>query len=665
MSRMVVKKLTLTNFMGDKEKVVELDGDTTISGKHKAGKTTIGTAYSFLFTGKDIYGNELNPMPKDDDGNRKNGLVSSVEGVFEVDGKEFTLKRSVVEKYKKDKVTVNGYTTKYEVNNDDYLANKYNQFLFQLFEEVDYKSFVKKFHLLTSIEAFHSYGVSEKRAELINVAGKVSNLDIINSNKDFAVLLDLAEGDSIDKRDITTKKQIKVLSDEIDEIDPKIEENLKNLPELTDTTEIEAEIKTIDNDILVEKKELAKLDDAITKHNENSTSLFTKRNKLSEIKQTINNNIDAPRIDLEKKQTAARAEYRQLDSSLKDKKEELEDLNKFVVESETKIEIMTKELQSLRDENTETSKTQVKLDDIDCNCPTCKQALPTENIDTLKAEMVANFDRIKAEAIRKVNVKGKALKEQKEALEVQLKDTNEIKIPACKEFILNIKKRVDESIENGKKIATQLENLETAGFVPTKEYTEALEECTKLEETVKNYIAPDKTKIESTISLLQEKKSDLRASMGAKEVYDTLIKRNEELEKLRKDKSDDKMQKEGFIDIVKKFRKIKVQMIEESVKSKFKMVSFKLFEDNLNGEGYKDCCDMMVDGITIKDGLNTASVMNGGLDIINTLSKHYNMCLPVFMDRGESNNTPLEIENQIIELRVSKGAFKVSKMGTK
>lgn len=662
MRKMILKSLTLENFMGYKEKTVEFDNDTTISGKHKIGKTTIGTAYAFVFTGKDIYGNELNPMTKDGEGKRKNNLTSSAECVVEIEGKDYTLKRSVVEKYAKDKVTVNGYTTKYEIDSDDYMASKYNQFLFQLFEEVDYKSFVKKFTLLTSIDAFDSYGTSEKRAELINVAGEVSNLDIINSNPEFKPLLELADGDSIDKREITVKKQIKVLSDEIEEINPKIEENLRNLPELTDTTQIEAEIKTIDEDIAVEKKEVERLDSITIKHNENSTALFGKRNELSVIKQSIDKNIDAPRISLEEKQTAARKEYKQLKNSLDEKQEELIELNDFVANSNDEVAKMKTDLQALRDENTETSKKQVKFDDIDCNCPTCKQSLPTENIDTLKAEMVANFDRIKQDAINKVNAKGKALVEKKEALELKIKNTLEIKIPACTEFIANLQKSVGESIEKGKKISTELESLESSGFVPTKEYTDVEDECNKMQKEIESYIAPDKTKVESTISQLEEKKANLRASMGGKETYDNLIKRNKELKAEHKNKSDDKTKKEGFIDIIKKFRKIKVQMIEESVKSKFKMVSFKLFEDNLNGDGYKDCCDMMVNGITIKDGLNTADVMNGGLDIINTLSNHYNMCLPVFMDRGESNNTPLEINNQLIELRVTKGAFKVAKM---
>ena len=51
---------------------------------------------------------------------------------------------------------------------------------------------------------------------------------------------------------------------------------------------------------------------------------------------------------------------------------------------------------------------------------------------------------------------------------------------------------------------------------------------------------------------------------------------------------------------------------------------------------------------------NTASQINAGLDIINTLGDHFNVKMPIFIDNRESINELLNTENQLVNLIVSK-----------
>ena len=50
---------------------------------------------------------------------------------------------------------------------------------------------------------------------------------------------------------------------------------------------------------------------------------------------------------------------------------------------------------------------------------------------------------------------------------------------------------------------------------------------------------------------------------------------------------------------------------------------------------------------------NNAARINAGLEIIDTLSKHWNLAMPVFIDNAESVTRLLKMDTQVIRLVVS------------
>ena len=78
---------------------------------------------------------------------------------------------------------------------------------------------------------------------------------------------------------------------------------------------------------------------------------------------------------------------------------------------------------------------------------------------------------------------------------------------------------------------------------------------------------------------------------------------------------------------------------------------FRLFETQINGAEIPSCT-ALVNGVPFSDA-NTASKINAGVDIINTLSNHYGVNAPVFIDNRESVVKLIESESQIINLIVS------------
>lgn len=51
--------------------------------------------------------------------------------------------------------------------------------------------------------------------------------------------------------------------------------------------------------------------------------------------------------------------------------------------------------------------------------------------------------------------------------------------------------------------------------------------------------------------------------------------------------------------------------------------------------------------------MNSGARINAGIDIINTLSNHYEIKAPIFIDNRESTTRLIDTESQIINLVVS------------
>jgi len=71
----------------------------------------------------------------------------------------------------------------------------------------------------------------------------------------------------------------------------------------------------------------------------------------------------------------------------------------------------------------------------------------------------------------------------------------------------------------------------------------------------------------------------------------------------------------------------------------------------VNG-GQVETCQALIDGVPFSDA-NTASKINAGIDIINTLCNHYQVSAPIFIDNRESVVNLIPSQSQIINLIVS------------
>ena len=102
---------------------------------------------------------------------------------------------------------------------------------------------------------------------------------------------------------------------------------------------------------------------------------------------------------------------------------------------------------------------------------------------------------------------------------------------------------------------------------------------------------------------------------------------------------------------ITQFAKAKVEHIEKRVNALFKVVRFKMFNQQLNG-GETPTCEAMVNGVPYSD-LNNAGRINAGLDIINAICNFEGVYAPIFIDNAESVNELMPTTSQTIRLIVT------------
>jgi len=104
---------------------------------------------------------------------------------------------------------------------------------------------------------------------------------------------------------------------------------------------------------------------------------------------------------------------------------------------------------------------------------------------------------------------------------------------------------------------------------------------------------------------------------------------------------------------IDQYKAAESRLIEEAVNSRFTHVQFKLFNYNLNGS-IEDTCEAMLNGVPYMD-MSTGQQILAGVDVINALSEHYGISVPLWIDHAESLTLPLEARSQVIELYAEKG----------
>lgn len=638
MQEMILKTLVLQNFKGIENLSIDFKNETIIEGKNGSGKTTIFDAYSWLLWDKDSKSRkdfDIKPFAKN--GETKHGLESIVTGHFELDGQPLKLSKTYKEIWTKKRGNTepifSGNTTDYFINDVPVKKSEYNQRIETFISE-------KEFNLLCNPLYFSEIlDKKERRAVLLSLINDVKKEDVIAIYKDLKEL----ELDSYTIKEIKAmaKASAKKTNQEIESLPIRIDELEKSKNDF-DFTELENEKAELE-------KAIADIDKAIAK-SADSTSVIAEKNSIIQSKfeemQKIKLKIDEINED---KQLQATREYNQKYSDFLANKETLKctisnkEKNLTIVENSIEvthrnINNITDLLKELRQKWTTENKKQF---DGSLICPTCKKEFDEDKKD----EILSDFNKHKAETLTKIQNEANELKKDLSDEEQDLLTLN-----ADRKIILEEIEKLQNDFDNFGEFTEEKQVIEKEDY-PIEYYT-LQKEIEIIKQELQAISSNDNTAILQQKQHLQNSLNDIISKLALKdnnkmidEKINNYLKQEKELAKIFEEQ-----QRKIFL--ADEYTRIYTSLVQDKINDLFKTVNFRLFETQVNGE-IKETCEVTVNGVPYPSA-NNAGKINAGLDVINSLSEHFEKRVPIFVDNAESITDILEVKSQIVKLYVVK-----------
>lgn len=659
MSTITLKKLSLLNFKGIKNLTIDFDANTNIYGDNGTGKTSIFDAFTWLLFGKDSSDRkDFQVKTLDSENNVIPKIEHEVSAELGVNGDVISVKRILKEKWVKTKGALeaefSGNETLYYWNDVPLSMKEFGNKVSEILDE-------QVFKLITSPTAFNALKWQDKRNVLIKVAGDISDQELAKGNADYLELLSQLTNKTLDEYKKQIAATIKKAKDDIKAIPTRIDEVERSKPQAVDSTSINAEISKkqaslddIDRKIADKSSDNAEL---IQKKTDNQNQIFTLKSRKNSLVFQITENAKAELAKSTSKADSIRSQIRK--KEIDELHPAQQKLNRLSSEKNTLTQTISRYEKSMQEKreiwNTENAKTFVFSDD-EPVCPCCNRTLDADAIEESRKELHANFNSNKKQLLDEINSQGKAIKEKKENAEAELLELLK-RIASGENYLIGVAAELDElqeSLNNAESETTEKPSLELVVEVmlsENDEYQAIIADIKSLEEMTFETPAQDNNSYAQEKTNLNEEIQKLRDSLKANELISLADNRIQELQQEENKLAQSIADIEKTQYIIDNFIKLKVDTIEEKINTKFAYVKFKLFEKQING-ALVECCEALINGVPFSDA-NTASKINAGIDIINTLCDYYNVSAPIFIDNRESVVKLLDSKSQIINLFVS------------
>lgn len=622
---MKLTQLNLQNFKGIEFGDFRFTNNTIIRGDNATGKTTVFDALCWLLFGKDSLDRADFQIKTLKNGEPVHNVNHMVQAAFDnEDGTGFTLKRIYREKYSNPRggeVKLTGHTTDYFINDVPSKEKEYKAFINSMINEDVFK-------LITNPLFFNEqYTWQNRRKLLLEMCGDVEDTSVINSKDELKRLTELLNGRSVDEQRKIIASKKTAINKELDMIPVRIDEAVKCKP-----TPLEAEQKL--------KDDIATIETAIKQLDEDKSVIVNgldgaeRTAKIREVKrkladrksQLMNEHTDNERR-LEHEYKLSLVQLQMAESERDRYKDREYELDSQIKQEEARIEKLQAEFDTFNKQQFD-----------DENCPTCGQPYPAEK----RAELEAMFNIQKAtnlEEWQKLIDSAKALRqnyiEQKEIMQVKA-DGMSSQI----EELSNTKDTKQKAMNEVGEV--DLDNDVQVNDLKAELFMLELDEDNTSDDQLK--------RIDSELSELADKRSTLQTELTKYDVIRDITKRINELEQEQQRLINEKNLVDETAFLLDEFVKAKVDMLEDTINKHFTITTFKMANVLVNGS-VEDCCETMVDGVPYRS-LNNAARINAGIDIINALTKFYNVTAPVFIDNAEAVTKFVNCNSQTVKLIV-------------
>ncbi|WP_203262997.1 AAA family ATPase [Staphylococcus epidermidis] len=639
MKQLKIKKISIENFAGLKNQIFEFNGnDARVYGANGTGKTTTATALQWILFDKGLDGStkSFNPVPLDENNEEEYELIPTVEVELDDNGKTLKIRKESHPKYTTNKTTnrkeySRSRTKKQYINDESLKVKDFQSRISELVSEDVFK-------LITNPAAFNQLHWKEQRTILFEIADDIDTETIIKTNKDFEAIPQIL-GD----HDIETKQ--KILKDKISQI----EKDIKDIPiRINQTESNKQEVPKYDEERYEElKQEIERLGKERVDI-QNGKAEIDLRNQLADKQAELKRLEDNHEANNENRIASLNNEFNVEEGTVSNLKTQIKNNKQQIDYENNRRKALLDKHKEIQSQIEEVKNRQFKYKDDDvCSC--CGQPLPTDQVEQAKEKALKQFNKNKSQEIEELNNSkervvndGKQIKPTIEKLESQ---NNSLQI------------RVNEAEEKSQRILNKINQLKASivNVTQTEEYKSVLNDINEINnkrKDIKTTINDQLVNIDNQITELTQEKVEFE---NVKAIESSNKHLDDAIRELRVQEDNLLDEKEEYVhqnQILKAFITTRVKMLTENVNNKFNIAEFKLFNQLVNGE-LEETCVTTVDGVEYSGGLNNAARINVGLDIINTLSQHYKITAPIFIDNAESITDIIPTEAQQIQLIVS------------
>ena len=639
---MKLLRLTLSNFKGIKSFTLDTQGgNVAVYGDNAVGKTTLPDAFNWLLFDKDSQGKkDFAIKTLDAAGQVMHGLSHEVEGVFDLNGRTLTLKKSYAEKWTKKRGSATkeftGHTTDYFIDGVPTQKKEYDAFVSGIADESIFK-------LLTNPQYFNEQlHWQERRKILLEVCGDISDEDVIASDKSLARLPGILQGRKMeDHRKVIAARRAEI-NKELEKVPVRIDEATRALPDISgiDAQGLPAAIEAANGVLKKKQDELVRI--------QGGGEIAEKRRQLAVIEGDILRLQNEHQADQNKAIQAKYALMSEANGRVTDAMAEQARAKRRMAAIAAELEKLESSRKQLREEWRTVNDEQFEYSG-ETACPTCGQDLPEEKVEGAREKALKAFNLDKAKRLENINSTGRGIKANIETLNAENSDL------VARANAAELKLQEDEAEAVTLQVEIDALKDQTKPITDNQKYTQKQQE----KENIEAAIAQLQANSETAANAVLDEIADIRRDIEALEMDRLKIKsrhdgekRIEELKAQEKTLAAEFEKLEGELFLCETFIKTKVSLLESRINSKFKYARFKMFNTLVNG-GIEECCETLYHGVPYSSGLNNGHRGIVGLDIIATLADYYGFYPPIFYDNAESVTRLPEMKSQLITLYVS------------
>lgn len=639
MKKIKLLSMRIQNFKGCKDRTIEFGDKTRISGANATGKTTIFDAFTWLLFNQDSLGSaDFDIRPLNKDGTMVDDVEISVEASLLIDGEERAIKKTQKQKWVKRRNEFQGNENKYEIDGVPIDTQKeYKDFVAGIVDE-------EVFSLVTNPSAFNLLPWKKQREILLKFVDNFSDVQIAEAFADKYSRL-IPELKNFGAEAIL-KKYNKIKSElnkQMTEIPARIDEVSKQL--------VIADVGALEVEKTAKEVALQKVEDEISGGAGKLEEINKKREEILNLKFHISEIQNEENQKLFDKSKIVRDNLNARDRELSNVKREIGNLSDEIKAVHNMYEAQEREKDRLlvewRSEKAKTFPEFVPLDPLPERatiCPTCGRELAedvkkkilddyessVELHQNKYSEDKAKFEEARAKKLEQIEKDGKEAAASRDKLKTNETELHK-KMDELNIQLADTQKKYDIAKAELDKFPTKADISENAEYKATNEKISTLEK--EIEEMSAE--STGKTELEAKKAVLKDEIAEIAGKIVAAD-NSKVKERIAELEAEQKEVGQKIAEQEQMIDLVEDFIRAKMNMISEKINEMFKIVSFKLFDVQING-GIKETCECTVNGVPLSS-LNNGHRIVAGLDIIHSLSNLYEVSCPIFVDNAESIN---------------------------